>query len=89
MELYLKGQDFESVLPFKIALTFCFCVQRGLIIYSTAFSLQYSLSAMYFMMILSQYSSKPIVTLRINLYSTNLVCFAGFCNTIHFKCEEV
>jgi len=23
------------------------------------------------------------------LYSTKFVCFAGFCNTVHFKCDEV
>ena len=49
MESYLKGQDFQSVLPFKIALHFVsVCRASVIIIYSTAFSLQYSLCALYF-----------------------------------------
>ena len=42
--------------------------QSKFIIYSAAFSLQYSVCALYLMMILSQYSSKPTVALSVNFY---------------------
>jgi len=70
IESYLNRQDFESVLLFKIPQHFVclFFLQSKFIIYSTAFSLQYSLCALYFMMILLQYSSKPTVALSVNFY---------------------